>query len=198
MSAPQRREQLLDLCARIVDVEGFHAATLDRVANDAGVSRTVLYQHFGGLDGLFDAVIERATDRAGEALTAATADWSAVSPVEAMARVLDAVDADPATWRMFLVLPPAGPPALAEALERARAEIRRYVIETLGGGVSETDSVSDPDLAARLMQAVADELVRLRLADPAIFTHERLLDQYGAMVKPLMGRPARRGSKRTT
>lgn len=184
MSAPQRREQLLDLCARVVDVEGFHAATLDRVASEAGVSRTVIYQHFGRLDGLFDAVVERATRRAGESLTAATSDWSVVPPVEAMARVLQAADADPATWRLFLVIPPAGPPALTEALERARAEIRRYVIKSLG---ARADASTDADLVARLLQVVADELVRLRLADPTVFTHERLLAQYDAMVRPLLG-----------
>lgn len=187
MSATARRKQLLDVCARVVDVDGFHAATLERVASEAGVSRTVLYQHFGGLDGLFDAVVERATERAFQVLVEATADWSVVSPVDAMERVLRAVDADPATWRMFLVLPPAGPPALAEALDRARAEIRRYVVESLYG---DAESAQDPDLSARMLQAVADELVRLRLADPAIFTHERLLAQYEAIVQPLMGHPA--------
>lgn len=185
MSVEARREQLLDVCARVVDVDGFHAATLERVAKEAGVSRTVLYQHFGGLDGLFDAVVERASGRAFRVLVDATADWSIVSPVEAMHHVLRAVDADPATWRMFLVLPPAGPPALAEALDRARTEIRRYVVKSL---YAEADGATDPDLAARMLQVVADELVRLRLADPAIFTHERLLAQYESMLSSLMGR----------
>lgn len=186
MSAGARREQLLDVCTRVVDIDGFHAATLERVANEAGVSRTVLYQHFGGLDGLLDALVERATERAFRVLVDATADWSIVSPAEAMQHVLRAVDADPATWRMFLVLPPAGPPSLAAALERARTEIRRYVVKSLYG---EADGASDPDLAARMLQVVADELVRLRLGDPAIFTHERLLTQYESMVTSLLAHP---------
>lgn len=184
MSAEQRRAQLLDVCARIVDVDGFAAATLERVAGEAGVSRTVLYQHFGGLDGLLEALVQRATRRAGQALVAATEDWSMVAPVDAMRRVLEAVDADPATWRLFLMLPPAGPPALAAALESARAEIRRYVTKSFD---READGAHDPELAARLLQAVADEVVRLRLADPTVFTHDRLLAQYAAMLRPLIG-----------
>ncbi len=191
MPAAQRREQLLDLCARVVDVEGFHAATLDRVAAEAGVSRTVLYQHFGGLDGLFDAVVERATARAGQALVDATGDWGDTSPADAMKRILAAVDADPATWRLFLVLPPSGPPSLAAALERGRAAIRDHVTMSIAA-----DGPSDPELAARLLQAVADELVRLRLADPTVWSHERLVGQYAALVEPLLGTRARGRARR--
>lgn len=187
MSGTARREQLLNLCAQVVDVEGFHAATLDRVASEAGVSRTVLYQHFGTLDGLHDAVIERAVGRAGETL-AATGRRSGRSASDTMARVLEAVDADPTTWRLFLVIPPAGPPALIDALERARATIRREVMESIAENAV---GAEDPELVARLVQVVADELVRLRLADPTVFTHERLLRQYRAVVVPLLRKRTR-------
>lgn len=191
MSGPARREQLVDVCARVIDVEGFLAATLDRVAGEAGVSRTVLYQHFGGLDGLFDAVIDRAVTRAGETLAATTDEHSGRSRSDTMARVLEAADADPATWRLFLVIPPAGPPALIDALERARAAIRRQVMVGIAEGA---DGAADPELTARVVQVVSDELVRLRLADPAVYTHERLLRQYRAVVMPLLRNraPARR------
>jgi AcrR family transcriptional regulator len=188
MAGAERREQLLDVCARLVDVDGFAAATLDRVANEAGVTRTVVYQHFGGLDGLFDAVIGRAATRAGEALAAGAGPD--VTPVEAMARVLDAADADPATWRLFLVIPPAGPQALTDALERGRAAIRRHVVAGIDG---REGGSTDPELAARLLQVTSDELVRLRLADPAMFTHERLLDQFREVAGLLLGTGADKG-----
>lgn len=184
MPAPQRREQLLDVCARVVDTEGFHAATIDRIAADAGVTRTVVYQHFGSLDGMIAAVIGRAAQRAGDACAAATSDWSSVEPRDAMAAILAAADADPATWRMFLVIPTAGPPALTDALERGRAGIRRHVAAGMSDGAGDR-AARDPELAARLLQVVADELVRLRLADPSVFSVDRLLDQYDAVVGTL-------------
>jgi AcrR family transcriptional regulator len=64
MSADDRREQILDITHAIVDAESFHAATLNRVATAAGVTRTVIYQQFGGLKGLFIALIDREAARA--------------------------------------------------------------------------------------------------------------------------------------
>lgn len=178
MTAEARREQLLDACATIVDTEGFHAVTIDRVATECGVTRTVVYQQFGGLDGMIDALIERASSRAGAAFAAATTESARPTLRNAMARVLEAVDADPATWRMFLVAPQAGPPALTESLARGRARIRDVNMAAIDARSGTPD---DPELAARMLQVAADELVRLRLADPAIYTTERILAQIDSL-----------------
>jgi AcrR family transcriptional regulator len=186
MSADGRREQLLDACAALVDAEGFPAVTIDRVATACGVTRTVVYQQFGGLDGMLDALVERASARAAAALAAASGEEGSTLR-GAMARVLAAVDADPATWRMFLVAPQVGPAALAENLARGRAMIRDHNVAALehrGGGPD------DPELAARVLQVVADELVRLRLADPTAYTTERILAQVEVVGRALLDAPA--------
>ncbi len=187
MTAAARREQLLDACAAIVDVEGFHAATVERVASECGVTRTVVYQQFGGLDGMLDALIERASERAGAAFVAATAIGDEPSIRGAMAGVLAAVDADPATWRMFLVAPQIGPPALSGSLARGRSMIRDVCVAAFERGEGAPE---DPELAARMLQVMADELVRLRLADPTVFTTERILAQMDSAAKALL-RPRR-------
>lgn len=184
MTAEGRREQLLDACAAIVDVEGFPAVTIDRVASDCGVTRTVVYQQFGGLDGLLDALVARASARAGAAVAAAVTDDDEPSARDAMTRILAAVDADPATWRMFLVAPRVGPAALAEHLERGRAMIRDLHRAAFESGSARP---GDPELTARVLQAAADELVRLRLADPATYTTERIVAQFDALVTALRG-----------
>ena len=56
MRASDRREQILDITHAIVDAEGFHAATINRIATEAGVTRTVIYQQFGDLSRLFVAL----------------------------------------------------------------------------------------------------------------------------------------------
>jgi AcrR family transcriptional regulator len=185
MACEERRAQLVETCARIVDTEGFHAATIERVAAECGVTRTVVYQHFGGLGGMFAAVVERASARAAEAFARAVADGGAESPADAMARILDAADEDPSTWRLFLVIPPAGPPALIDALERGRAAIRRHV--SAGLSASSRGRLADPELAARFLQVVADEAVRLRIADPTVFGKERLVRQYRTLFDALVG-----------
>lgn len=185
LSAPQRREQLLDICARVVDVEGFPAATIDRVAGEAGVSRTVVYQQFGGLDGMYDALVARGTQRAADTLTEA-GTWDAGTPAKVMATVLAAADTDRATWRLFLVVAPAGPHSLVEALAAGRRALRRQIMSEFADGADPDakDDAGDSELAARLLQAVADEVIRLRLADPTQYDHERLLAQYNAVAAP--------------
>lgn len=184
MSAGDRRDQLLDTCARVVDVEGFHAATIDRIAGEVSVTRTVVYQHFGGLAGMYDALVARAADRAATTLADA-GDWDDGAPAGVMKAVLAAADADPATWRLFLVVAPAGPPSLIEALDAGRRVLR----ERVAAALTAAGATDDAELAARLVQAVADELVRLRLADPAVYDHDRLLAGFDAIFGSLTVSP---------
>lgn len=182
MAGDARREQLLDAAATIVDTDGFPALTIERVAATCDVTRTVVYQHFGSLDGLVDAVIERASARAGEAVVAAESSRDRPTLRTAMARVFAAVDADPMTWRMFLVAPQAGPSVLEDRLAEGRAVIRRHNFEAARGA----GELADPELTLRMLQVVADELVRLRLADPAEYPVERLLDQFEATGRAIL------------
>ncbi len=178
MTSDARREQLLDACAAIVDVEGFGAVTIERVANACGVTRTVIYQLFGGLDGMLDALVARASRRANEAVAAAT------GPDGGFAQILAAVDADPGTWRMFLVAPTVGPASLAQNLAAGRAAIREHNVRA----VEHDAHGADPEIAARLVQAIADELVRLRLADPTNYTQERLVAAFTDASRAMLGR----------
>ncbi len=182
MAGEARREQLVDAAATIVDTAGFAAVSIEQVAAMCDVTRTVVYQHFGSLDGLIDAVIDRATERAGHAVAAANSPAGEVSLRSAMERVFAAVDADPMTWRVFLVAPQSGPTALEDRLAQGRAMIRQHNIEASQG----SGRLADPELTARMLQVVADKLVRLRLADPAVYTVERLLDQFDAVGRAIL------------
>src|SRR5204863_9157182 len=77
MRASDRREQILDITHAIVDADGFHAATINRIAAEAGVTRTVIYQQFGDLSRLFIALVDREADRAARQFGEAIADTDA-------------------------------------------------------------------------------------------------------------------------
>ena len=64
MSAQERRDQLLDVLSQIVLAEGYGAVSIDRVSRDAQIARTVIYSHFGNLEGMLHALIERTEQRA--------------------------------------------------------------------------------------------------------------------------------------
>ncbi len=53
------REALLDSAARLFAQRGFHAASLDEIAEAAGFTRGAIYSNFGGKEELFFAVLER-------------------------------------------------------------------------------------------------------------------------------------------
>ena len=59
-----RSEQLLDLAGRLFAERGFHAASMDELARRAGVSKPVIYDHFGSKEQLFATCVRRT----GEAL----------------------------------------------------------------------------------------------------------------------------------
>lgn len=54
---PQRRQQLIDVSRGVFAERGFDATSLEEIAERAGVSRPILYSHFGDKQGLFEAVV---------------------------------------------------------------------------------------------------------------------------------------------
>ena len=58
-----RRAQLLDSALDVFVAQGYHAAAMDDIAERAGVSKPVLYQHFPGKLDLYLALLDTACDR---------------------------------------------------------------------------------------------------------------------------------------
>ena len=57
-----RRLQLLNAAQEVFVAQGFHAAAMDDIADRAGVSKPVLYQHFPGKRELYLALLEQQVD----------------------------------------------------------------------------------------------------------------------------------------
>lgn len=58
----ERREQLLAAASEVFVDRGFHAAGMDEIADRAGVSKPVLYQHFSSKLDLYLAVLQQHVD----------------------------------------------------------------------------------------------------------------------------------------
>jgi AcrR family transcriptional regulator len=58
-----RRAQLLDSALEVFVAQGFHSAAMDDIAERAGVSKPVLYQHFPSKLELYLALLEQSSDR---------------------------------------------------------------------------------------------------------------------------------------
>ena len=55
---PARRRQLLAAAQEVFVAQGYHAAAMDEIAERAGVSKPVLYQHFPGKQELYLALLD--------------------------------------------------------------------------------------------------------------------------------------------
>ncbi|NND73568.1 MAG: TetR/AcrR family transcriptional regulator [Ilumatobacter sp.] len=74
LSAPARREQILDVALKVFANAGFHGASMNDVAEAAGVTKPVLYQHFDSKRDLFQALIEDVGNRLRNSVDKATAE----------------------------------------------------------------------------------------------------------------------------
>jgi AcrR family transcriptional regulator len=98
-----RREALLDAADRIVQRDG-PAASMATIAAEAGITKPILYRHFGDKGGLYAALADRYTTRLMADLQAALE--TAETAVERTTRTIDAylaaIEAEPQVYR-FLV-----------------------------------------------------------------------------------------------
>jgi len=62
MPKPARRRQLLNAAQEIFVAQGYHAAAMDGIAERAGVSKPVLYQHFPGKRELYLALLDESAE----------------------------------------------------------------------------------------------------------------------------------------
>jgi AcrR family transcriptional regulator len=63
MTGKERRQQLLDIGRRLFAERGFEGTSIEEIAAKAGVSKPVVYEHFGGKEGLYAVVVDREMDR---------------------------------------------------------------------------------------------------------------------------------------
>jgi AcrR family transcriptional regulator len=109
-SADRRRRELLEAADRVVLRDG-PSASMNAIAAEAGITKPILYRHFGDKSGLYAALAKRHTDALLGALRAALD-----APAERRERVeatldtyLAAIEARPQVYR-FLMHPSEGGP----------------------------------------------------------------------------------------
>lgn len=71
MTGTQRRAQLLDVSRRLFAEKGFDGTSVEEIAARAEVSKPVVYEHFGGKEGVYAVVVDREIQALTSALTGA-------------------------------------------------------------------------------------------------------------------------------
>src|SRR6476646_2580786 len=62
LSAPERRQQLMEVGRAVFAELGYESASIEEIARRAGVSKPIVYEHFGNKEGLHAAIVDRELD----------------------------------------------------------------------------------------------------------------------------------------
>jgi AcrR family transcriptional regulator len=74
MTGAQRRQQLLDIGRELFGRRGFEATSIEEIAARADVSKPVVYEHFGGKEGLYAVIVDREMQTLLERFTSALSE----------------------------------------------------------------------------------------------------------------------------
>lgn len=127
---PERRAQLLEAADRAIAAHGA-AVRMEDIAAEAGVTKPILYRHFGDKGGLYEAVARRAARMIQERLEVALA--RADGPREKLRTTIDAflgaVEERPGTYRFLLHTAAAERPEVSQAVGDFTHELgRRFAV----------------------------------------------------------------------
>ena len=174
LSPEQRREQLLDLGVRLLAHRSLDELSIDLLAEEAGISRGLLYHYFGNKHAFHEAVVRRAADD----LIAQTAPPADGEPMERMltslAAYLDYVVANHEGYLSLIKAAAGGNETLREIYEEARAALNSRIFreDAQGDIIPDTPATR---LVVRGWSAMVEELVLSWVADPRGVTRDELL-----------------------
>ncbi|GAA1246005.1 TetR/AcrR family transcriptional regulator [Prauserella halophila] len=129
----QRRAQLLTAAQQVFAANGYHSAAMDDIAEHAGVSKPVLYQHFPGKLDLYIALLESHVDdlvRAVEGALASTTD-NKQRVQNAVGAFFDFVNGDVGAFRMVFESDLRGEPDVQRAVDRATTATVDAIAKTI-------------------------------------------------------------------
>ncbi len=132
LSPEQRREQLLELGLQLFAGHTIEDISIDRLSEEAGVSRGLLYHYFGSKQGFHEAVIQRAADD----LVAQTAPPEGDDPIArllaSLTAYVDYVIANHQGYRSLVRAAAGGNEAVRAIYDGARAALIDRTFETPG------------------------------------------------------------------
>ena len=110
MTGSQRREQLVDVGRKLFAEKGFEGASVEEIASRAQVSKPVVYEHFGGKEGLYAVVVDREISILLEAIIAALSEPShpRVLTERAALALLNYIESSPDGFRILVRDSPVG------------------------------------------------------------------------------------------
>ncbi|MFE0178609.1 TetR/AcrR family transcriptional regulator [Streptomyces sp. NPDC059002] len=162
----EREQQIIDAAVQVFAKRGYHAASVDEIAELAGISKPMVYLYLDSKEGLFLACLRREADRLVAAFQDAAATGGAAPELRLHAALL-AFFSFVAEHRDSWVVLHRQASELTESIAAAVAEARRAVMAEVAGlvwtGITESGGASqlsddDADFVAHALVGAADSL----------------------------------------
>lgn len=190
----QRRTQVLDAALTLISDQGHAALSMEAIARQARVSKTVVYDAYGGLEPLLRALLDREEAAALASLAHAAPaisnlDDPAAALTDWLRALFGAVSDNPLRWRLMLLPADGTPPVVRKRVQRGR-EIALAQARRLAAALLANDQHTDLDLAARAILAIGEEGARLLLNQPDRYHPDRLVEFAATLAAKLHGEAA--------
>jgi AcrR family transcriptional regulator len=187
MPPEERREQLLGATLVLVTEEGFEGVSMEGIARRAGVTKPVVYDLFGSLPELLEALLDREGERAliqlAELMSPCVDDADpAKALVEGLDALLRAIEARPDSWRLILMPTEAMPASLRGRVERDGDAVAARLESIARAGANGIDvPASDAEMLVETIVLFMQAAGRRYLADPQRYSRHRITEFAGGL-----------------
>ena len=133
MPRSQRRAQLLVAAQEVFVEAGYHGAAMDTIADRAGVSKPVLYQHFPSKKELYLALLDRHCDEVVELISAALASTTdnKLRVAAAIGAYFEFFDREGAPFRLVFESDLTGEPEVRSRIDRVGADCAEQIADVI-------------------------------------------------------------------
>ncbi|GAB3666799.1 TetR/AcrR family transcriptional regulator [Nocardioides korecus] len=190
----ERREQLLELGVRLLATRSLDEVSIDLLAEEAGISRGLLYHYFGGKTEFHEAVVRRAADQLF-AVTAPTGEGTALEQLAgSLERYVDYVTANHRGYLSLVRGAMGGHEDLRKVHEEARSALTGRLFDGPAAEEAAAIGLTDTPLVRLVVHgwaAYVEDLVLEWVRDPAGITREELLGSLAASLPGLLSSSVR-------
>jgi AcrR family transcriptional regulator len=194
MPRAQREQLILDVAGQAFAREGYHSASMDEIAELAGVSKPMLYAYFTSKEGLYIAYINRTGQELLARLLGAIADEH--PPLERMrvrvAEFLAFVEEYRDGWKVLFSEISSSRP-LAEQVAELRAQIAEAVRRMVENSIEPAPGLPPPatDAIAHAIVGAGESLANWWLEHPEV-SRQELAEWYSGVVQAAVAAMFRR------
>lgn len=194
-SRANTRERLLAAARTVFARSGFHGASVEEIASEAGFSTGALYSNFEGKEDLFLVLMEREIEMHAAEITAAVAQRASVSEraTGGARQWMSMIEREPEALLLFMEFWAYGVreaevrPKVAALFARMREVLTRLVADGVRDFELELDIPAEQ--LAIAVDALADGIARQKLADPDAIPDD-LMGRILALLFSAVTRPA--------